>query len=171
MPYSANLRKTNTILDGLRKSRSGRYNLRSFSRRKAEGMKSNSTKKGLNETDQEASDAIDNKSLSNSRSCPELREEMTWTIIGSPSVEPKEPAFSLGLINVASDNFETDESAGEGSSSYERSISDSEINYYDLGECSGEHSANSGRWYVRCIGCFSWVWPSIQMLGFIMFSF
>ena len=74
---------------------------------------------------------------------------MTSTATGDPGVEPKEPAISMGFVNMASDNFEMDESGGEGSSSYERSISDSEIDYYDLGECSGEQS--SGRWYLRCL--------------------
>jgi hypothetical protein len=68
---------------------------------------------------------------------------MTSTATGDPGVEPKELAISMGFVNMASDNFEMDESGGEGSSSYERSISDSEIDYYDLGECSGEQS--SGR--------------------------
>ena len=122
----------------------------------------------MNETDQEASDATDDKLLSNSRSCPELRKEMTSIILESTRVEPKKPAFSLGVVNIASDSVETDESAEEGSSSYERSISDSEINYYELGECGGGQNTNSGRCYVRC-GCLLWVWPSIQKLGFIKF--
>ena len=133
----------------MRKSRAGRYNLRSFSRRKAEALKSNSQKQASKNRHQETDDATDNMSLSNSRSCPELRDEMTSTTTGNPIVEPKEPALPMGLVNMASDNFEMDESGGEGSSSYERSISDSEINYYDLGECSGEQNANSGRWSVR----------------------
>ncbi|CAB4012687.1 ubiquitin carboxyl-terminal hydrolase 20, partial [Paramuricea clavata] len=127
----------------LRKSRANRYNLRSFSCRKAEALKSNSQKQTSNKRVEENGDATDNTFLSNSRSCPELREEMTSTATGDPGVEPKEPALSIGFVNMASDNFEMDESGGEGSSSYERSISDSEIDYYDLGECSGEQS--SGR--------------------------
>ena len=108
-------------------------------------------KQDLNETDQETGDVADSKSLSNSHSCPELREEKASTTTGGPSVEPKEPAISMGFVNMASESFETDESTAEGSSSYERSISDSEINYYDLGECSGDQNANSGRWCIRCL--------------------
>ena len=69
---------------------------------------------------------------------------MTSTGGGEPSVEPKEPAISMGCVNVASDNLEMDECTAEESWNFERSISDSEINYHDLGECSGEHSTKSG---------------------------
>ena len=81
--------------------------------------------------------------LSNSRSCPELREDLTSHATGDPSVEPKEPAISMGFVNMASDDLEANDSDEEESFNFERSVSDSEINYYYLGEC-GEENKNSG---------------------------
>ena len=134
---------TTCLPDGSRKSKANRYNLRSFSRRKAEATKY-SSKEDLKKPLQETAKVASNKLLSNSLSCPELCGKMTSTATGNPRVEPKEPALAMGFVNMASDNFETDESSGEGSSTFERSISDSEINYFPLGESSGEQ--NSGKW-------------------------
>ena len=107
-------------------------------------MKWNSPKQDLKKPIQETAKVTNDKSLSNSLSCPELCGEMTSTATGDPRVEPKEPALAMGFVNMASDNFETDDSSGEGSSTFERSISDSEINYCHLGESSGEQD---GKWY------------------------
>lgn len=108
-------------------------------------MKWNSPKQDLKKPIQETTKVTNEKLLSNSLSCPELCGEMMFMATGNPRVEPKEPALAMGLVNMGSDNFDTDESSGgEGSSTFERSMSDSEINYCHLGDSSGEQS---GRWY------------------------
>lgn len=49
----------------------------------------------------------------------------------------------MGFVNMASDDLEANDSDEEESFNFERSVSDSEINYYYLGEC-GEENKNSG---------------------------
>ncbi|XP_028394952.1 ubiquitin carboxyl-terminal hydrolase 33-like isoform X2 [Dendronephthya gigantea] len=127
--------------NGSRKSRTNRYNLRSFSRRKAEAMKTNSQREAVDKPVTEDNVVIKDTLLSNSRSCPELREELTSQAAGDPSVEPKEPAISMGFVNMASDHSEGNDTDEE-ESNFERSVSDSEINYYHLGGY-GERNVNS----------------------------
>ena len=64
---------------------------------------------------------------------------------GEPRVGNKEPLLSMGFVNIASEDCETEESCVDWDC---RSISDSEINYYELGE-TGSEDGGPGRYSRR----------------------
>lgn len=62
--------------------------------------------------------------MRNTNSCPELRKAMSRDDINSASFEPR---ISLGVVNMASDDFNISGNRKGAGLSLERSISDSEI--------------------------------------------
>lgn len=136
----------------VKRPRPDKYNLRSFSRLKAEVQKlPQKVEHSANKTPNKQT-RIYRGSLPNSFSCPDLREEKhnsshATNSKGSPN-EPHLPTQSMGFVNLASDSVETDTVDYRGSKkfgvTYERALSDSKINYREPSEEGSEGDKTTG---------------------------
>ena len=90
-----------------------------------------------------------------SHSCPELREEEQnlcyTTYLEEPCIEPKEPALSMGFVNLASDSDNSVDMDNYFTSKLgfriERAVSDSEINYTEPHGSTRKENEVAGRFF------------------------
>lgn len=135
----------------LKKPRPNKYNLRSFSRQKAEILKEAMKKEAHRNKAPNKAPGLPTSSCS----CPELREEEEnscyTTYVKEPCIEPKEPALSMGFVNLASDSDNSIDTDNHVTSELgfcsERSVSDSEINYTERHESTRRENETVGRFF------------------------
>ena len=128
-----------------KKSRLKKYNLRSFSRRKAEAQQKDQIKEQPTKKKpiyQVPAASTKPAKLANSFSCPELREGKPTNKTSAMNLEDvsKEPVMTIGVVNLASDTSEADDEDGISRDSgveLERAVSDSEVNYCESWKKNG----------------------------------
>ncbi|XP_046844176.1 ubiquitin carboxyl-terminal hydrolase 20-like isoform X2 [Xenia sp. Carnegie-2017] len=127
---------TGRVQNGGRKTRGFPY----LRNRRKEASKSISTTTTTNQNVEKTRPLSPERFLRNTNSCPELRKAMSRDDINSASFEPR---ISLGVVNMASDDFSISGNRKGAGLSLERSISDSEIYCHRTAGFRGESKDTS----------------------------